>query len=522
MDREEFPRYRTVIILIHSTRFRWVSCQLEALRHCLPPSVRQMLEELPETLDEMYERVLRGINEAKRKHAHRLLQCLTVAARPLRVAELAEVLALDFRTPGTPELNPEWRWEDQGEAVMSACSSLVIIVKDGNSRIVQISHFSVTKFLTSSRITIPSQVVSHYHIDSASAHVTMAQACLGVLLRLDSSIDNASVKNLPLAEYAAQHWTDHAEVDGVLSQVQDGVDRFLDAEYPNFVAWHQLTRSDRFRKTVPPLTSLEGAPLRHIPELGFLGLVRYLIFKRPQDVHAGTCLYDTQLHAPLHEGHVQACRLLSQYSGYVDVRDFQGRTTLHLAASGGHLQVVQMLLERGADINARNNADETPLYETLEYINYKLADRYLDVMRVLLEHGADIDTQNNAQWAPLHRASYYGSLQATRVLLEHNANVQLRNNKGRTALHYARQPDVVQLLLDQGVDADIQDDDGSTTLHAASSEGKLEVVQLLLKHGVNTEARNKIGQTPFEVALGRGHQAIMQTLSEHMENGREM
>ena len=483
-----------------------------------------MLEELPQTLDETYERVLGEINVTKRAHAHRLLQCLTVAVRPLRVAELAEVLALDLRTEGTPELNPEWRLEDQEEAILSACSSLIIIAEDGNSRIVQFSHFSVKEFLTSSRIATSSQDVSHHQIDSASAHITMAQACLGVLLRLDSSIDNANIKNLPLAEYAAQHWTDHAEIDGMLLQVQDGVDRFLDADYPNFVAWHQLTRSDRFRKTVTHLTPLEVevAPLRHISELGFLGLVRYLIFKRPQDVHAGTCLYDTPLHAPLHEGHVQACRLLSQDSGDVDVRDFQGRTTLHLAASGGQLQVLRMLIEHGADINARNNADETPLYGTLEYINYKATDRYFDAMQVLLEHGADVDAQNNAQWTPLHRASYYGSIRATRVLLEHNANVQLRNIKGRTALHYAWQPDVVQLLLDQGVDANIQDDDGSTTLHAASSEGKLEVAQLLLKYGANTKARNKSGQTPFEVALARGHQAIMQTLSEHMETGREM
>jgi hypothetical protein len=70
-----------------------------------------MLEELPETLDETYERVLREINKAKREHAHRLLQCLTVAVRPLRVAELAEVLAVDFGMASngeTSRLNTDW------------------------------------------------------------------------------------------------------------------------------------------------------------------------------------------------------------------------------------------------------------------------------------------------------------------------------------------------------------------------------------------------------------------------------
>ena len=55
-----------------------------------------MLDKLPETLDETYERVLRDINRANRDHALHLLQCLTVAIRPLRVEELAEVLAVDF------------------------------------------------------------------------------------------------------------------------------------------------------------------------------------------------------------------------------------------------------------------------------------------------------------------------------------------------------------------------------------------------------------------------------------------
>ncbi len=67
-----------------------------------------MLKELPETLDETYERILRDINKANWDHAHRLLQCLTVAVRPLRVAELAEVLAIDFGTTtcgGTSKLN---------------------------------------------------------------------------------------------------------------------------------------------------------------------------------------------------------------------------------------------------------------------------------------------------------------------------------------------------------------------------------------------------------------------------------
>src|ERR1019366_4192738 len=120
-----------------SNRFRWAFCQLEILRHCLPPSVRRILNELPESLDETYERVLREIKKPNRDHALRLLQCLVVAVRPLDVEELAEVLVVDFDDEeGIPKLKPNWRWEDQEQALLTSCSSLITIVKTYYSRVV--------------------------------------------------------------------------------------------------------------------------------------------------------------------------------------------------------------------------------------------------------------------------------------------------------------------------------------------------------------------------------------------------
>jgi hypothetical protein len=201
-----------------------VYCQLEALRHCLPPSVARILEELPETLDETYERVLREINKANREHARRLLQCLTVALRPLRVDELAEVLAIDFDAPahgGIPQLNPHWRWADHHQAVLSTCSSLIAIVDEGDSKVVQFSHYSVKEYLTSDRLARSSWDVSRYHIVLEPAHTIVAQACLGVLLHLDNSVNEDNVDEIPLVKYAAQYWFDHAQFDKVASRIQD-------------------------------------------------------------------------------------------------------------------------------------------------------------------------------------------------------------------------------------------------------------------------------------------------------------
>jgi hypothetical protein len=200
-------------------RFRWVFCQLEVLRHCFPTNLLHILEELPKSLDETYKRILKEINTANRVHAYRLLQCLMVASRLLHVKELAEMLVFDLSTGGIPKLNAGWRWEDQEEAVLSACSSLVSIIIENGSRVVQFSHFSVKEFLTSDRLACMEEV-SWFHIPIEPSHVILAQACLTVFLCLDDCTDRDSATEiLPLYQYAAEHWFGHAEVGNVETQI---------------------------------------------------------------------------------------------------------------------------------------------------------------------------------------------------------------------------------------------------------------------------------------------------------------
>ncbi|KAI0289219.1 hypothetical protein BC826DRAFT_1187957 [Russula brevipes] len=89
--------------------FRWVFCQLDTLRRCMPSSIRKALEGLPTTLDDTYERMLQGIPKEQKQHAHHLFQCLVAASRPLRVEELAEIFAIEFDTDTGHNLMENWR-----------------------------------------------------------------------------------------------------------------------------------------------------------------------------------------------------------------------------------------------------------------------------------------------------------------------------------------------------------------------------------------------------------------------------
>jgi hypothetical protein len=162
------------------------------------------LDELPESLDGTYERILQDIDTANWKFAHRIFQCVAVASRPLSVEELAEFFALDFDTRLTPIYRASWRPEDPLGAVLSTCSSLLAVIDSRDSKVIQFSHFSVKEFLTSTRLTEAGVPISRYHVSMTSAHSFVSQACLGILLHLDEGITSHSLKTFPLAEYAAR------------------------------------------------------------------------------------------------------------------------------------------------------------------------------------------------------------------------------------------------------------------------------------------------------------------------------
>jgi len=520
--------------LMVSHRFRWVFCQLETLRHCLPASVRRILAELPETLDATYERILQEIPKSNQVHAHRLLQCLTVAVRPLRVEELAEILAVDFNTSeGIPKLNEALRWEDQEQAVLSACSSLIAVIKkeDKDSRVVQFSHFSVKEFLTSDRLATSKVDASRYHyIPLEPAHTIMAQACLSVLLRLHPHIDKSSIEDFPLARYAAKHFGDHAEFEGVLSHIWDGVDDLLDADKSHFAVWFRIRRS-QWSNERPDVT-----PLYYVSGHGYRGLVDFLISKRPEDMNVRGH-YGTPLHAALIAGHADVAQLLLRHCVDVNIRGYEDRTPLHLAAYHGFLGVTRTLVERKADINARDHFGNTPLHRTMcDWFrrSERTQDCRLDVAIFLLEHGADPDAKNDDHETPLHQAALYGSVKGAQLMLKHGANVHARNKAGHTPLHEVLFElddsydtldmflDTIRCLLEHSADVDALDNDHATPLHLASRYGCAKGARLLLEHGANVHLEDKKGGTPFQVASEEGETDITQLLSEHLQSQQKM
>jgi hypothetical protein len=318
--------------------------------------------------------VLKNIKKQNRGHARRLLRCLVVAIRPLRIEELAEVLAVDFDDEeGIPKLKPEWRWEDHEQALLSSCSSLIAIVKTGYLRVVQFSHFSVKEFLTSARLATSSGDISRYHIDLEPAHTILAQACLSILLQsVDRLEENDVRKSSPLAEYAAEYWVIHAQSKEVSSCLRKAMGYLFDPDRPYFAAWLQFHNIDSMpgydtsSLFIFTEDSKSGtSPLYYAALCGFQDLVEHLVIKYPH-VNARSGCYVTPLVAALAGGHSQTAKFLHHNGAHPNVRGNYQRIPLHSAAWCGDFEMVQVLLDYKADVNARDNSSWTPLHDASE------------------------------------------------------------------------------------------------------------------------------------------------------------
>jgi hypothetical protein len=349
---------------MHLLMFQYIKCQLTALKNTHPTAIHRALGDLPDNLDETYNRILKGIPRGKQEYAQRLFQCVAVSIRPLRVEELACISAIQFDAEPLPHYNTTWRPKDPEEEVLSVCSSLITIVDMKGSRVVRFSHSSVKEYLTSPHLSKAEERLSQYHILSDLAHITLAEASLSVLLALDGQVDKGSMKDFPLAIYAARCWVDHVRHHDVPPRVKDAMKCLFDPDKPHFATWVWIHDIDRlFRETMftarpsPP----EAVPLYYAILCGLRDLVEHLLVTHPQDIDARGGCYSTPLHAAVAKREVDIVTLLLEHGADMAALNSEGRNPLHEASSRGYLNAIELLLDHHADIESRSLTGKTPL-----------------------------------------------------------------------------------------------------------------------------------------------------------------
>ncbi|KAK8535949.1 hypothetical protein V6N13_104560 [Hibiscus sabdariffa] len=213
----------------------------------------------------------------------------------------------------------------------------------------------------------------------------------------------------------------------------------------------------------------------------------------------------------------------------LDWRDKDGRTPLLLAATKGNIECAKMLVESGADKNAKSNDGRTALYRAVAHGNRRMVemliemdadptildDRGCSAFDIARDKGQEDMVEIMERGKEVLTAARCGDRRRLQSLLKNGGSMNFRDQYGLTPLHVAAikgHKDVVLVLVEMGLDLERQDNEGHTALHLAVEGGDLDVVEVLIGKGANANAKTKTGVTPLYMAKIMGYDHISQLL----------
>ncbi|KAL5610415.1 hypothetical protein FOBRF1_006532 [Fusarium oxysporum] len=596
--------------------FLWVALVVDILnkedRHGRL-ALRRRLQEVPSELSELFKDILTRDQEHMEDLLLSILWIL-LAERPLKPGEYYHALWSGLSLKGLvdvemPPVNTSDASDCFNKCIISSSKGLAEITKARNPT-VQFIHESVRDFLIKDKglhklwPELGTDWESQAHetlklcCNAYVFHEAIGKAIDGQQSTKAQSINDHLLKQFPFLEYASQFVLGHANAAAYKITQQ----RFI-SEFPvsNWVRIFNIFEKRRIRKYSQGADVLYILADRGHPELirmrlevnpgidGGGGRYRHPLLaamaKGNKDsvtallglssrTHNGTDITDglksnidsvKPKHTPVswacEEGHLAIAAFLLDQGAQVGVDDLvklvrngnievvkmllekgadaaavtkDGRTPLHEALKNGHSQIAKVLIEKGADARTADNYGSTPLYLALQNGHLEIAkvliekgadaraandygstplhlasqNGHLEIAKVLIEKGADVRAATEDGFKPLHLASQSGHLEIAKMLLEKGANVRAATENGWTPLHLTSKNghlETARILLDKGADTAVANNDGSTPLHLASENGHLEIAKMLLEKGANAAAADNDGSTPLHLASKNGH-----------------
>ncbi len=253
-----------------------------------------------------------------------------------------------------------------------------------------------------------------------------------------------------------------------------------------------------------------------------------------------------ELHRAIERNRIERVRELLQ-SGAPVSDMYEGHCPLTRAAVDGHAQIVQLLIEHGADVMQRSSSGSTPLHyahdvKTAEILIKADADvnaadfadgpkncsilggnvayGRLVIVRFLVEHGADVNGIACASSTPLMVAAENGHWKVTEYLIAHGAELNVQNENGLTPLIEAVRGrglgrlKTAKILIDAGADLEIASRGNTTALLWACCEGSVDIVKTLIEAGADIGVRNIFGFNALTETVEAGRADLIGPLLE--------
>ncbi|XP_052751184.1 uncharacterized protein LOC113513432 [Galleria mellonella] len=202
--------------------------------------------------------------------------------------------------------------------------------------------------------------------------------------------------------------------------------------------------------------------------------------------------------------------LLHADSRALDATDENGCSALQRAAADGHVEVVQLLLQHGADPNKQDLVHGNTAAHEAAWKGYSRC------VALLAGGGAELRARNAGGFTALHLACQNGHNQSCREILLAGAPPDDQNNYGDTSLHTAARyghAGVTRILISAQCRVSEQNKNGDTALHIAAAMGRRKLTRILLEAGCDKSLRNHQGETARDIATRKGLQEIISILN---------
>jgi len=179
--------------------------------------------------------------------------------------------------------------------------------------------------------------------------------------------------------------------------------------------------------------------------------------------------------------------------------EFNYYTVLHNVISEKNLEIAELLVELGADVNACNGVDDPPLITAAK-------ENDIDIVKFLVSKGANVHSRDSGNNVPLHYAASSGNIELARFLISKGVDVDAKNNFRYTPLHWAagknKNVAFIEFLVSQGADVHAKSDIGDTPLIRAARGNNMEAARFLVSQGADVNAKNSSnGETALRLVL---------------------
>ncbi|KAF7378485.1 Ankyrin repeat domain containing protein [Mycena sanguinolenta] len=494
-------------------------------------AIQDALNKLSTNLHGAYHDIVERINRAseeERQLAWRTLSWVLNAKTPLRHSWLQAALAVD---PDSTELDPNRQTDI--DLILSLCAGLVVIDKVDDK--VRLIHYTTQTYLqdhvhTSMFPRPPSEITL-----TCFTYMSLVFRAFPNLLRNEYLLFTYN----PFLHYAVEYCLVHArgrpEID-----VKGAILSFL----ADCTVWWRLWNWKHGGRQSPP-DKLQIALAFHLEQIsshiiqqdgpgnllqeaasrGATDTVRILLRNGASEENEGGALQEavTRGHQEIvglllvHDAEKHCNSTVLQGNGNTESTGLEHRnrygTSLCQAAWMGNEAIMMLLIQHGADINAKDGQ----CVSALQAVSWKGHEA---AVKLLLKHGVDVNAEGGGYGCALQLASMRGHEIIVKMLLEYGANINGGGGKHGNALQSASErghEPVVRVLLKHGVDVNAAGGEYGSALQAASWEGHEGIVRLLLEHGADINAADGEYGSALEGASRRGHAAVVKLLLQHTD-----